>query len=130
MRAFASRRQRHRGWVQRCVTPGAVESVIEASGMSVEPEHGFDDGHGGAALDAMRARILGMQRRVVDRLPGGLAFLAGLPSRSPLRIAVTETSTASSRGMASWSQKRPGAAAALEPYAILGKPQISARFAV
>ena len=51
-------------------------------------EHGFDDGHGGAALDAMRARILGMQRRVVDRLPGGLAFLAGLPSRSPLRIAV------------------------------------------
>ena len=28
-------------------------------------EHGFDDGHGGAALDAMRARILGMQRRVV-----------------------------------------------------------------
>ena len=88
MRAFASRRQRHRGWVQRCVTPGAVELVIEASGMSVEPEHGFDDGHRGAALDAMRARILGMQRRVVDRLPGGLAFLAGLPSRSPLRIAV------------------------------------------
>src|SRR5260370_32765451 len=54
-------------------------------------EHGFDEGHGGAALDAMRARILGMQRRVVDRLPGGSRFLAGLWSRSPLRIAVKRT---------------------------------------
>src|SRR5262249_50061870 len=41
-------------------------------------ELGLDGGGDGAADDAMGARIFGMHRRVVDRLPGCVAFGGGI----------------------------------------------------
>ena len=81
-----SRRQRHRGWVQRCATPGAVKLVIEISGMSVEPS--TDSMTATAAPLSMHARPDTRDAAACCRSAARwLAFLAGLRSRSPLRIA-------------------------------------------
>ena len=68
------RRHRSRTLVQRCVTPGAVELVMVTSGMSARAEHRLDHRGDGGAADAVCARIFGVHRRVVDRLPGGVEF--------------------------------------------------------
>ena len=60
--------------VQRRVTPGAVGLVIAISGMSSVPSTAFTTPATAAALDAMRARVFRVHRRVGDRLPSCLTI--------------------------------------------------------
>ncbi len=109
-----SRRQRHRGWVQRCATPGAVKLVIKISGMSVEP-----------STDSMRATaaLLSMQ------CAHGYSGCSGVLSIGSQVARVS--SPGCGRGRRCGSRLRgPGAAAALEPLRNSWKAAISVRFAV
>jgi hypothetical protein len=56
-------------------------------GDLVGAEDPFDDCCYGAA-DAVRVRVFRMHRGCIDWLPGRIALGGGLPSMSPLRIAV------------------------------------------
>jgi hypothetical protein len=103
--------------------------VIETSWDVRRTEHGFDEATAAPLSMQCAHGYSGCNGALSIGCQVALAFLSGCGRgrRCGSRLRDEHSIV---RGMASWSQKRPGAAAALEPYAILGKPQISARFAV